>query len=87
MSTPASELPIGSATAGPVAPGLGAAVSAINPTLGSAISLLTGQAGTGSALGNFGLIAVGSILILGALLISQKQTVIQVASKAGEAAT
>jgi hypothetical protein len=38
-----------------------------------------------SGLGNFALIAVGVVLALGALLISQKETVVQVATKAAEA--
>jgi hypothetical protein len=49
-------------------------IDAINPLSGAT-----------AALPNVGLIAVGAILIVGALLISQKQTVIQVASTAAKA--
>jgi hypothetical protein len=41
--------------------------------------------GLTSGLGNIALIAVGVVLALGALLISQKETVVQVASTAAKA--
>ena len=41
--------------------------------------------GLTSGLGNFALITVGVVLALGALLISQKETVVQVASTAAKA--
>lgn len=57
------------------------ALGVVPGPIGSVANLFS--AGTSSALPNYALVAVGAILALGALLISSKDTVIQVATKAG----
>lgn len=89
MSVPATEMgSVGSASPTSVntpttslsAPPL-TALAGAGGLLGPLLSKLTGTGGTGSspALGNYALIAIGAVLIVGALLISQKQTVITAA--------
>lgn len=95
MSVPANEMgSVGSSSPSSVAtPTTGTAnpsgwtqalsIATAGTPFASLVNTLTGggvvAAGSGSTLGNYALIAVGSILILGALLISQKQTVVQLA--------
>jgi hypothetical protein len=93
MSTPASE--VGAAVAQPAAPTTSAAPAAVTSPapattaglLGQLFSSINPLSNTSEPfLPNALLVVIGAVLAVGALLISQKQTVIQVASTAAEVA-
>lgn len=61
-------------------------VLAVNPGTSGLSQSLLGSIFSSSVIANYSMIAVGVFLVLGALLISQNETVVQVASTAARAA-
>lgn len=94
MSVPASEMgsvgsssPTSVSTPSMLQTAAATALTSNTPIVSGLASFLTGaSSAVSSKLPNYALVAVGAILILGALLISQKETVVQVASKTSEVA-
>jgi hypothetical protein len=60
-------------------------VPSFSPATQSLLSSLNPLSGISKSLPNIALIAIGVVLAIGALLISQKQTVVQVAATAAKA--